>query len=130
MAHFAQLDENSNVIQIVVVNNSVINDLPFPESESIGVEFLKNIHGEDTRWVQTSYNNNFRSIYARIDGFYDPVVDAFVPASPFPSWVRTENGLSWEAPVPLPDEINGYKWDESIINWVLVVNNTNEPTQI
>jgi hypothetical protein len=130
MAHFAQLDENNNVIQIDVVANSVINDLPFPESEPIGIEFLKSIYGENTRWVQTSYNSNFRNTYAMIGSFYDSVVDAFVPASPFPSWVRTEHGLSWEAPVQVPDYVNGYEWDESIVNWVLVEENTREPTQI
>lgn len=130
MAHFARLDENNKVIQIDVVANQVINNLPFPESEPLGIEFLKTIYGQDSKWVQTSINDNFRHTTARLEGFYDQQIDAFVPPSPFPSWVRTENGLDWTAPVPIPDEINGYDWDESIVNWVLVENNTKEPTQI
>jgi hypothetical protein len=128
MAHFAQLNETNNVIQIDVVNNEVINNLPFPESEPIGVAFLKNLYGEATNWVQTSYNNNFRGIYAVIGGFYDPELDVFVVVKPFPSWVRDENGTRWKAPVEIPDTQKSYIWDESIVNWVEVVPNQVTPT--
>jgi hypothetical protein len=63
MAHFAKI-ENNIVTQVIVVNNEVLENKNFPESESIGVAFCKSLYGADTEWLQTSYNNNFRGIYA------------------------------------------------------------------
>lgn len=80
MAHFAKLNENNVVLQVIVVNNEVLQNLPFPESESIGVAFCQSLFGADTVWKQTSYNANFRTRYASIGDIYDPVQDIF--ASP------------------------------------------------
>jgi hypothetical protein len=80
MAHFAQLDENNVVVQVIVVGNDTINHLPFPESEPVGVEFCKSILGQDTIWKQTSYNHKFRGRYAGIGSIYDPAEDAFNPS--------------------------------------------------
>jgi hypothetical protein len=77
MAHFAQLDANNIVTEVIVVNNEVIQNLPFPESEPIGVEFCQSLYGAGTVWKQTSYNGNFRGIYAGIGFTYDPVKDVF-----------------------------------------------------
>lgn len=79
MAHFAKLDENNVVLQVIVVNNDVLQNLPFPESEPIGVAFCQSLFGIETIWKQTSYNANFRGNYAAIGGTYDPVVDQFIP---------------------------------------------------
>lgn len=79
MAHFAKLDENNVVLEVLVVNNEVIRDLPFPESEPVGIEFLIDWSGGYTNWKQTSYNNNFRGSYAGIGFIYDHEVDRFVP---------------------------------------------------
>lgn len=79
MAHFAQLNNNNIVVQVILVNNNVINNLSFPKSESIGVEFCKSLFGQDTNWKQTSYNNKFRGRYAGIGYTYDPVKDEFNP---------------------------------------------------
>lgn len=78
MAHFAELDENNVVLRVVVVNNDVIQNLPFPESEPIGIEFCQSLYGEDTIWKQTSYHANFRGLFAGIGLVYDPVKDEFV----------------------------------------------------
>lgn len=84
MAHFAQLDANNVVLDVIVVNNSVVEDLSFPESEPIGVAFCQSLYGIDTVWKQTSYNGNFRGRYAGIGYTYDPATDEFVlpPDSP------------------------------------------------
>jgi len=79
MAHFAQLDENNIVTQVISVNNEVVNHLSFPQSEPIGVEFCKSLLGQDTNWKQTSYNNKFRGRFAGIGYSYDPVKDEFNP---------------------------------------------------
>jgi hypothetical protein len=78
MAHFAKMDDSNIVLEVVVLNNSVVNDLPFPESEPVGIEFLTGWSGGYTHWLQTSYNNNFRGTYAGIGFLYDPVNDVFV----------------------------------------------------
>jgi len=98
MAHFAQLDENNVVLQVVVVNNSVIESLPFPESEPVGVEFCKSIYGVDTIWKQTSYNQNFRKNYASIGGTYNPELDAFIRKKPLPECVFDPETCSWKPP--------------------------------
>jgi len=76
MAHFVKM--NGNVCgEVIVVNNEVLENKPFPESEPIGVAFCKSLYGADTEWLQTSYNANFRGIFAGSGMTYDPVLDIF-----------------------------------------------------
>lgn len=79
MAHFAQLDENNVVLQVIVVSNETLGGLEFPESEPVGVDFCQSLFGPDTTWKQTSYNSNFRGVYAGVGFTYDPVNDVFAP---------------------------------------------------
>lgn len=79
MAYFAQMDNSNIVTQVLSVSNQTIDNLPFPESEPVGIEFLQSLFGTDTVWLQTSYNANFRGVYAGIGYSYDPVNDVFVP---------------------------------------------------
>lgn len=120
MAHFAQLDENNKVLQVIVVGNSTIDDLPFPESEPVGVEFCRSLLGPDTNWKQTSYNANFRKNYASIDFTYDATLDAFISPKPYPSWLLDTQICQWVPPVPCPTDGNFYSWDESTKTWVLI----------
>ena len=78
MAHFAWLDNDNKVYQVSVVNNSDIQDLPFPDSEAVGVAYLTSVHGSGKTWKQTSYNANFRAKYAGIGDIYDAELDEFV----------------------------------------------------
>ena len=117
MANFAQLDGAYLVTEVIVVNNETINDLPFPESEPVGVAFLQSLFGSTTIWKQTSYNANFRKNYAGIGYTYDPVLDAFIAPKPYPSWLLNTTTCQWEAPVQYPDDGGTYTWDEEIINW-------------
>jgi len=78
MAHFARI-ENNIVREVIVVNNEVLENKPFPESEAIGIAFCKSLYGEDTEWLQTSYNGNFRGRYAGSGSIYDPELDEFDP---------------------------------------------------
>jgi hypothetical protein len=70
MAHFARVEDNI-VRQVIVVNNEVLENKPFPESEPIGIAFCKSLYGEDTEWLQTSYNGNFRGKYACTGYIFD-----------------------------------------------------------
>ena len=119
MAHFAKLDENGVVITVNVVNNSDCGDLPFPESEPVGVAFLTEWSGGYTNWKQTSYNANFRKNYAGIGFIYDSTLDAFIPPKPYPSWLLNTETCQWEAPVPYPTDGKYYIWDEATESWVL-----------
>ena len=112
MAHFAQLDENNIVLQVIVVSN---DDAP---TEAVGIIFCQSLLGADTRWVQTSYNNNFRVRYAGIGFTYDSALDVFISPSPFHSWKLNSETTNWEAPVPYPDDGKQYFWDEETFNWV------------
>jgi len=78
MAHFAQLDVNNIVTQVIVVHNNELMD-GTDENEAKGIAFCQSLFGKNTRWVQTSYNANFRGAYAGIGYAYDPVKDEFVP---------------------------------------------------
>lgn len=78
MAHFARLDEDNRVNLVVVVDNANIINSAGEESEEIGNIFLNSIEGMEGRWVQTSYNKNFRDIYASIGDIYDEENDVFV----------------------------------------------------
>lgn len=77
MAHFAQLDENNVVRQVLVVNNEDCAGGDFPASESVGQEFLASL-GLAGVWKQTSYNHNFRGRYAGIGFVYDAGLDEFI----------------------------------------------------
>ena len=100
MANFAKLDGNSVVTEVVAVNNEAIGNLPFPESEPVGVAFLQSLFGIDTIWKQTSYNNNFRKNYAGIGYTYNSSLDAFIPPQPFPYCVLDETTCRWVCKKP------------------------------
>jgi hypothetical protein len=127
MAHFVQLDENNVVTQVIVVANEDTADSNGVEAEEIGVAFCKKLLGADTRWKQTSYNGNFRVRYAGISYTYNEELDAFIPPSPFPSFVLNNDTADWESPVgPAPalteaqvESRSFYKWDEENLEWVI-----------
>lgn len=75
MAHFAEIDEYGYVKRVIVVANEDTADESGNEDEAIGAAFCNNIFGG--RWVQTSYNGNFRGKYAGIGDFYDEQEDIF-----------------------------------------------------
>lgn len=116
MAHFAQLDENNVVTQVIVVNNDVVTENGV-ESEELGVQFCENVFGG--RWKQTSYNGKIRKNYAGIGYTYRPDIDAFVAPQPFPSWTLDEN-TKWQPPVPMPQDGKLYVWDENGQVWKAV----------
>ena len=149
MAHFAQLNSNNHVTQVIVVGNDDITDSNGKESESVGISFCQNHVGDySTVWKQTSYTagytgSGFRGNYAGIGMTYMTNVqtmgvgstDIFIPQQPYPSWsigVGTANWYPPANPGPAPaltsDEIAArkyYTWNESNYNtnpstaWVL-----------
>ena len=119
MAHFAQLDDNNVVTQVIVVANE---ELLFDgvENETKGIMFCKSLLGDDTRWVQTSYNSTIRKNYAGIGHTYDPVADHFFAPQPYPSWTLDADA-KWQAPTAMPvEEGKHFAWDEPTLAWVEV----------
>jgi hypothetical protein len=114
MAHFAQINEDNIVTQVIVVSNDDCAGGDYPESDPVGAAFCANLLGGT--WKQTSYNNNFRKRYAGIGYTFREDLDAFVGPQPFPSWTLNETTADWEAPVPMPTE--GYwTWNETSQQW-------------
>ena len=105
MSHFAKLDGNNIVENVIVAEQDYIN------SGVVGDAFL---------WVQTSYNGNFRKNYAGVGFTYDVVRNAFIPPQPFNSWTLNEDTCRWDAPVAMPDDDQRYTWNEETSNWDLI----------
>ena len=144
MAHFAKLDANNVVEQVIVVSNDDIKDNSGTEVESIGVAFCQKLLGASTNWKQTSYNNNFRGNYAGIGMTYAENVATlgvgstgiFIGINTNASWSVGVTTAQWyppsnpgEAPALTTSEQNAgksYRWDENNYNsnpstaWVLV----------
>ena len=122
MAHFAKLDENNVVVQVLVVADS---DAP---TEAEGEAFCKNLFKVTNTFKQTSYNTQegvhllggtpFRKNFAGIGYEYDSSRDAFIPPKPFASWVLDESTCVWEAPVARPNDGKYYDWNEENRQWV------------
>jgi hypothetical protein len=118
MAHFAKLDENNLVTQVIVVDNKDTADAAGVEKEYIGVAFCEKLLGGT--WKQTSYNGRFRKNYAGIGYTYNASIDAFVPPKPFASWLLNNETGQWDPPVPMPDDGKMYTWNEETTSWVEV----------
>ena len=141
MAHFAKLDENNVVTQVIVVSNDDIKDVNGVEVEEIGVAFCKKLLGADTNWKQTSYNNNFRVRYAGISYTYNEELDAFIPPKPWPSFVLNNTTADWQSPLGAAPELTEeqitsrsfYRWNEeayqadNTTGWVLETPPAPEP---
>jgi hypothetical protein len=117
MAHFAQIDENNIVTQVIVVNNLELIDDDGNESEAKGIAFCKSIF--DGEFVQTSYNKSYRKNYAGVGFTYDSTRDAFIAPKPYESWSLNEDTCIWEAPVPKPEPMIDYyhEWNEEDQAW-------------
>jgi hypothetical protein len=111
MSHFAKV-ENGVVTQVIVVEQDVIDSGLF-----------------GTGWLQTSYNTHggqhpegrpLRKNYAGVGYTYDSTRDAFIPPTPYASWVMDEATCLWAAPTAMPDDGKTYQWDEDTTSWVEV----------
>ena len=146
MAHFAKINEENIVTQVIVINNSDITNSRGREEETIGIKYCQKLLGESTTWKQTSYNNNFRGNYAGIGYTYMENVatlgvastDIFIQQQPYPSWSIGVDTAKWYSPLGLPPALTDsekaagkwYIWDEDAYNadtgnpktvgWVLV----------
>jgi hypothetical protein len=111
MAHYAFLDDNNIVTEVIV---------GIDETELIeGLEpevWYGNFKGQVCK--RTSYNSNIRKNYAGVGHSYDWTRDAFMAPQPFESWVLNEETCRWEAPTAYPIEGGPYFWDEATLSWI------------
>jgi hypothetical protein len=117
MAHFAELDVNNTVLRVIVISDNDILDSTGNESELAGITYIESVFGKDMRWVQTSYNNNFRMRYAGIGYTYDVAKDAFIPPQPYSKWILDDKTLDWIAPNPHPGDGKDYLWNDMVGYW-------------
>ena len=136
MAHYAELDENNIVLQVIVVRNQDCLDENGQETEDAARAFLK-ANGHLGRYIKTSYNTRenihygddgspdgkppFRGNYAGRGFIYDPTNDVFYEPQPYPSWILDQTKWNWVAPVVKPDiERNQIcEWDENTKAWII-----------
>lgn len=120
MAHFAKLNQDNLVIDVIVVANDVLLDSNNEEQEQLGIDFLNLTFGEHN-WKQTSFNGSFRKNYASVGYSFNEDLNTFIPEKPFNSWILNEDTCQWDSPKPQPEENSpsiGYAWDEQIQEWV------------
>ena len=109
MAHYAFLDENNIVTEVIV-----------------GIDETELIEGLDTEtWYanlrgqickRTSYNHNIRKQYCGVGFYYDANADVFIAPQPYPSWSLDQN-FDWQPPTPRPEGM-GWYWNEAEQVWV------------
>lgn len=123
MGHYAEIDENNIVLQVIVA-----------EQDFIDSGFV----GDPVKWIKTSYNTfggihydpetnlpsedqskALRKNYAGIGFTYDPVRDAFISPKPYPSWILNEETCLWDPPSNPPDDGKYYEWDEDSLSWII-----------
>lgn len=132
MAHYAFLDENSIVTEVIVgIDETELIEGQDPET------WYSNFRGQTCK--RTSYNTAagehrfggtpYRKNYAGIGYSYDETRDAFIPPKPYNSWILNETTCIWESPIPYPDTLfipehyqqyNSYSWNETLLDWELI----------
>ena len=101
MSHFAKIDKDNIVTELIVAEQDFIN------SGAVGDSFL---------WIQTSYNNNFRKQYAGVGHTYDKANDVFISPKPYASWTL-DDSFDWQPPTAMPDDDKQYNWNEDTKSW-------------
>jgi hypothetical protein len=113
MSHFAKINAQGIVEQVIVAEQDFINSLL-----------------DSSSWVQTSYNTHggqhpegqpLRKNYAGIGYTYDSIRDAFIPPQPHLSWTLDEQTCLWNAPISRPEDGRLYTWNEETQQWDLYV---------
>lgn len=114
MSHYAFLDENNIVTEIIV---------GIDETELIEGKDPETWYGEfrGQRCIRTSYNASIRKNYAGIGFYYDEARDAFIPPKPYESWLLNEDTCRWEAPISYPTDGVMYTWNEELGDWQAIV---------
>jgi len=120
MAHYAFLDENNMVVEVIYGVDENITQINLDGSQVGGSSeaweiWYQNFRGQVCK--RTSYNGNYRKNYAGVGMVFDEVRDAFYAPQPYPSWILNEETCIWEAPTPYPNDDKVYEWNETTQEW-------------
>jgi hypothetical protein len=102
MSHFAKIDSDNIVTEVIVADQDFIN------SGNVG---------DSSLWIQTSYNNTIRKQFAGIGYTYDKTNDVFILPQIYPSWTL-DASFDWQPPTAMPDDDKEYSWNENTKSWV------------
>jgi hypothetical protein len=125
MAHYAFLDENNIVTEVITgvdetVTKTDIDGTEIGGSSEAWETYYGNFRGQTCK--RTSYNGNYRKNYAGIGYKYDQDFDVFIAPQPYPSWKLDYTIYQWLSPVPRPKDTEEYfwKWSEINLEWIQV----------
>ena len=137
MAHFARLDQNNKVLNVLVIANKDILDENGLENEQKGIDFCHKLYDKEISngsYKQTSYNTkgrkhydsngnlsldqskSFRGNYAEIGGIYNPNLDAFIPEKKYTSWIFDESTYTYIPPISKPETPGDWIWNLTDLN--------------
>lgn len=116
MAHYAYLDENNVVTQVVVGKDEGEGGVDWEEYYG-AVRTSYNTHGGEHADGGTPFRYNFAGVSYTFDPDFGPD-GAFIAPQPFPSWTLNNKTALWEPPVPMPDDGQSYVWDENEQQWI------------
>jgi hypothetical protein len=120
MAHYAFLDENYIVTEVIVGKDETNFDWERHYGDFRG-QLCKRTSYNTLGGIHLNGGNPFRKNFAGIGYTYDVNLDAFIAPKPFNSWTLNNQTCLWEAPIPYPDTNNLYVWNEEITNWEKVI---------
>lgn len=113
MAHYAFLDENNVVTEVIVgIDETELIEGLQPET------WYANFRGQSCK--RTSYNGKVRKNYAGIGFTYNEILDAFIAPQPYPSWKLDKRNCQWKPPVAQPIDGFTYSWNEEALSWELM----------
>jgi len=119
MAHYAFLDANNIVTEVIVGKNEnedgILWELHYGAFRN---QICKRTSYNTRGGVHTSGGTPYRKNYAGMGYTYDESRDAFIPPKPFNSWVLNETTCLWDAPTPMPEDGKPYRWDEDTTSWI------------
>lgn len=122
MEHFAQLDENNVVLQVIIIDEDDIKDSDGYVNEDIGIFYCKQlINNPNSIWKRTSFNHEFRGRFGNVGFTYDESLDVFIAPKPYSSWSLNLETTDWISPLGDPSEISSdlmgeyhYVWNEEL----------------
>lgn len=125
MAHYAYLDENNIVINVIVGKDEGEEGVDWEEfygAKRTSYNTRKGMYWNSDGTLHPDQTKAFRKNYAGIGYSYDPIRDAFIPPKAYDSWVLNEETCVWEAPIPKPIPPEGshqeFTWDEDTLSWI------------
>lgn len=119
MAHFVSLNQNNKVLNVFRIANEDMLNEKGEEVEALGILKCEELFGPG-KYLQTSYEGNFRVRFAGMGDFYDETLDAFIPPKVFDSWIFNNLTYDYDPPVPKPTDVTptkDYIWNEETKTW-------------